>query len=164
MKQEPEYAPQYSKAERLRRLFIALAITLPIFAFLQFIFFPWLRDFSANAACRSLWGMSGHHIVFYGTFVGIPLLIFIGAGISLLPDILRIMASGQYPPPGRKTYHPTRIRRGSRAILIAWLYTALLLFALGLSLLGVHHAHTILQNLHAKHPNGIPCELETPTR
>ena len=157
----PAYAPQYSRQERWRALALSLLFIVPVISLLQFVFFPWLRDFSAHADCRSLFGISGHSFVFSLTLAGLPLLLSLASIMYCLPQALKIFAGGQFPPAGAKTYRPTRIRTGRMAYAIAWLHIAFPLCLLLLALWGGVQAHALMQQLHDKYPDGVPCTSET---
>jgi len=68
-----EYAPEYSRAERIRFVAVGAAFGAALVGVCQLWFFPWLREFSASASCRAVFGLSGTAVLFYSVFVGIPL-------------------------------------------------------------------------------------------
>lgn len=130
-------------------------------AFLQFGFFPWLKTFAEDAPCRSLLGIPGTTVVIYGVFALIPLLLCIFMTARMLPLILRTFKSGQYPPPGQKTFHPTRILTGLPAKLIGWAGIVCLSVLFVFAAYSGLHAQTMLENhqqkMQQQYPNGFPC-------
>lgn len=115
-----EFAPEYTTAERTR--FIALDIVLVSLLFVpcQLWFFPWLREFSASAHCRYVFGIKGTSVLFFGLFVGLPL----HAAMIVMALIGRrgykVLRDGQVPPKGEKVFRPTAIHRGVRAKFSGW--------------------------------------------
>lgn len=161
MPHPPEYAPQYSRAERLRLCLRFGSAALALMAALHFWFFPWFQDFAEHAPCRSLLGIPGPAVVFYGVFALIPLLLCVIMTALLLPWVLRTLKSGQYPPPGQKTFHRARILRGTAARLIGWVciicFTGMYAAAANSGL----HAASLLENhqqkIRQQYPQGFPC-------
>lgn len=151
----PYYAPRYSRAVRIR---FAVVFSL-IGCWLHFIFFPAFHDFANHADCRSLWGIPGYTVVFYGSTFG-PVLPLVSFAAWLLPDALRMLRSKQYPPPGRKTWRKIRVRHGWPALWRAWLGIALLPASLGLVLYAAMVADDLTERYRAAHPKGVVCESE----
>lgn len=161
MPHQPEYAPQYSRAERLRLTLCFGLPALALMAVLDFWFFPWFQDFAGHASCRSLLGIPGTTVVFYGVFVLMPLLFCIIMTALLLPWVLDTLKSGQYPPPGQKTFHRTRIRRGLPAKLFGWVgiicLTAMYAAAANSGLYAASLLKNHQQKIQQQYPNGFPC-------
>lgn len=159
----PQYAPQYTRAERLRKVVPMGALALLAIFLLHTFFFPWFNEFSANAHCRSLWGISGTTVVFYSALVLVPILVFIFVALSIVPRALKILASGQYPPPGEKTYHLTRIRTGLAAQAIAWGILALTFACFIFIAWGIYLAQGFIDKADAAHADLAPCPSQTHT-
>ena len=146
-----EYAPQYSRAERVRLIALGAIIVTPLMCALQFWFFPWLREFSATAACRVVFGTNALELLFYGLFVGLPL----QAGLVVLALFgyrgFKVLRQGRVPPQGEKVFRPTPVLRGSRATVIGYLqlFAAAPVFAL--AVWGASEAGTLI-----KQAQGLP--------
>lgn len=122
MNNEPEYAEVYSFKERLRLVLIGVAVA----GVLMLVFDQWglprMEAFVAQAPCTQVWGISGVALVFYGWFVGAPLLFALVAAAFLWRRGFRILRDRQVPYRGEKMFRQTRIRRGRWALLIGWLH------------------------------------------
>ena len=117
-----EFAPEYSKKEKVERTLLALL--LGIFALIvhQKWFLPFWSWFVATAHCHSLWGLSGYSLLWQILFVGIPLSSALIIGLITIPISLKGLAQGQFPPAGYKVYKPTCIKRGWKAITLSMLF------------------------------------------
>lgn len=114
MKQTIEYAPEYSTPERIRTVLIYLAVCGAIVGASKFWLFPAVSEFAATSHCRSMYGIAGTKVFSYGLFFGIPLVMLISA-LWIPWQGWQSVQSGQFPPPGKKVYRKTLIRRGDRA-------------------------------------------------
>ncbi len=127
---EPEFAPQYSPKERTRRLLLHGVIGVLIAAALYWWAVPRFRAFSADAACESIFGVSGSTVLIYGALVGAPLTAAILIILFTARQSIETIATRRYPPPGRKVYRRVKVKKGWRAIAIA-LIPAMLITYLG---------------------------------
>ena len=132
----PDYAVEYTRAERVWRVLSwAIAAAMAVGA-AQLWFFPWLRDFAADAHCRTVLGMPGHEVLVRGLFVGLPAAVALMLGLTFGRRGLRILAQEQVPPRGEKVFRPTRIRRGGHARLAGYGHLLVVLSAVALALWG----------------------------
>jgi hypothetical protein len=138
------YAPEYTTKERINILLKTFAWAGPLVAALQFWFFPWLKQYSANAHCYQYGSFTGLHLIFYGLFIGLPLLMACMILILEGKRSINIIKLGQSPLPGEKVLKPTKYIYGAQAKLKAYLSFALILFALGLSVQGYFWAQTFI--------------------
>ncbi|MGB2337446.1 MAG: hypothetical protein ACPH5V_09050, partial [Alcanivorax sp.] len=110
-----EWAPQYSKAERIRLLLFHAAWALPLFLLTEFFFFPWFERYMETAHCHHYGSLNGLELVIYSLFIGLPL----GLALVVLAiegrHSLQILRLGQSPLPGEKVFRPTRYVYGNRA-------------------------------------------------
>ena len=111
----PEYADEYTFAERVRYLAFGIIAATCVMLVTKWWFLPWLKIFSESAHCRTVLGLPGLTVLFYGVFVGMPLFFFLICSATFMPQARRILRSNQYPPPGQKTLRRTRVFRGARA-------------------------------------------------
>lgn len=54
-----EWAPQYSKAERIRLLLFHAAWAVPLFLLTEFFFFPWFERYVETAHCHNYGSLNG---------------------------------------------------------------------------------------------------------
>jgi len=102
-----EYAPEYSHAERIRFVVLGSAIGAMLVGVCQFWFFPWMREFSASASCRTVLGFSGNAVLFYGVFVGIPLHAALLVCVLVGRRGYRVLRQGRVPPEGERVFRRT---------------------------------------------------------
>jgi hypothetical protein len=159
----PEYAPQYRRAEALRKLALPAILLLALGLVLNYGIAPWFLDFAAHSDCRSLLGIPGHIVVLHLIFTVLPLSLSIPVVTIILPLAWRTLRSRQYPPPGQKTLYRTRIHRGAGAITIATIILALLLTEITLVAYSHLEAYRRIAAIDARYPGGIPCTSETAT-
>lgn len=127
---DAEYAPRHDRKIRFAIILFCLAVA----AAAQFIYFPFLKALGANGACREIFGQPGLVVLIYASFLPMPLILF-ALMLFVLPAAVKTLQSGVYPPPGRKTLFPVRIRRGRMAKLYGWLTIA---YAIGTFLVLVY--------------------------
>ncbi|MDY6947364.1 MAG: hypothetical protein SXG53_16770 [Pseudomonadota bacterium] len=116
---EPEFAPQYSPKERLRRLLVHGVLGLLALVALYWWVLPRYRAFLAEAPCETLLGMPGSTILLYGAFVGIPLAAAVVIVLLTARSSLEAIATRRYPPPNRKVFGRVRIKKGWQAVAFA---------------------------------------------
>ena len=144
-----EFAPEYSKAERVRFLVLAFAAGALLVAVCQLWFFPWLRDFSAAAQCRSIFGINGTVLLFYGVFVGLPLHAALLIAATAGRRGYRILREGRTPPSGEKVFRPTPIIRGAKARLSGYMQIFCAAPLLALAIWGGFQAHALVTQTEA---------------
>jgi len=138
------YATEYTRKERTMFVLKHLIWVLPLFAVTKFWFLPWLEGYAEVAHCYNYGEFTGIHVVFYGLFVGLPLLsaiiLFIGEG----PRSIKVIQLGQSPLPNEKVFTPTKYKYGVKAKIKPYIFFAILVFLLGLSVRGVFWANDII--------------------
>lgn len=117
MKQEPEYAPQYSARERWLHALIGIGSAAVILAVCKWWAFPELRMFAQTAHCRTILGIPGTSVLMYGVFVGLPLAASISIAAFVAPLAIRSIRMREYPPPGVKVHGKVKVRKGPSARL-----------------------------------------------
>lgn len=135
-----QWAPQYSRHERLKLLAFHGAWALPLLLVTQLVFFPWFETFVETAPCRQLGPFSAMELVIYGIFVGLP-----GSFVLLALAIegkhsLRVWQLAQHPLPNEKVLKPTRYVYGRRARVRPVLFLLVILCVAGLTVQGVFWA------------------------
>ena len=142
-----QWAPQYSRGERLKLLAFHGAWALPLFLLTQFVFFPWFETFVETAPCRRAGPFSALEMLIYGIFVGLP-----GSFVLVVLAIegrhsLRVWQLAQHPLPDEKVFKPTRYVYGRRARLRPLLFLLVILMVTGLTIQGVFWAGEFLDRL-----------------
>lgn len=135
-----EFAEQYSRAERIRIALLGTTAGGFLIALEKLWFSPWLHEFSASAQCRTVFGVSGTTVLFYGLFFGLPVLSGLVVACAFGRRGFKILKDGQVPPLREKSLRLTRIRRGSGAKLIGYLHLAAFVPFLALGVWGYAQA------------------------
>ena len=157
----PEYAPQYSRREKIRKLATFAALLLALALAWQFCFLPWFNDLAAHSDCRTLFAMPAYAAVPHLLLTVLPLLLASLMALFVLPLAWRVLRSRQYPPLGEKTLCRTRIHRGTDALAIAVALLALLAVEIALAAFCHLEARRWVAAIHERYPDGIPCTSET---
>lgn len=122
MDENAGFAELYTVAERVRLLVGGVTVGLAVIATGRLWLFPWLTRFAGSAPCRTVWGINGATLLWWGLFVGIPLIAALLVAATLGRRGVRILREGQVPPRHVKVMRPTRIQRGGRARTIGYLH------------------------------------------
>jgi hypothetical protein len=145
--QPAEYAPEYSPAERVRFVGFGLAAGALVLAACQLWLFPLLREFSASAPCRSVFGFSGLAVLFHGMFVGIPGVAAALVGLLVGRRGAKVLRQGRHPPAGEKVFRRTLVVRGAKAKVLGWVQLLAALPVLGLAAWGAFQAQALLDQV-----------------
>lgn len=84
--------------------------------------FPGVNEFAISAQCRTVFGIDGLTLLWYGVFAGIPLLTLLFAITTLGRTALKIFREKQYPVKNQKLFKPNKIFRGKQAIYFGFLH------------------------------------------
>ncbi|MBQ0727711.1 hypothetical protein [Thalassolituus oleivorans] len=147
------YAPEYTKKERIAIIVKSLLLALPIYAVAQLWFFDWLREYADNANCYYYGNITGVHLLIYSMFVGLPLLPAIMLFIFEGRRSLKVIKLGQSPLPGEKVFKKTMYTYGYKAKIqpvFVFLFIGLCITS---SLWGAIQAHKLTQDVK-------PCEQQ----
>lgn len=120
MDELPEFAAEYTPAQKIRLLVFYLFAGGATVLLSEGWLFPAISLFAASAHCREVFGFPGLTVLFYGLFVGIPLFFALVASLTISRRGYRILRDGQSPPIDEKVLRPTRIVRGSKAKLTGY--------------------------------------------
>ena len=148
----PEFAEEYSFRERVRLAAIGLAIGGVFVLLWKLWLLPEFTAFAASAHCRSVLGIAGASILWYGLFVGFPLSLAVVFGCIEGRHGLKILRDGQSPPIGVKVLRPTRIKRGAAARRIGYLYLLAFTPLVAIAAWGFFQAKSLSQLSQLKHP------------
>lgn len=110
----------------------------------SFWFFPWFEDYANNAHCYNYGSFTGVHVVFYGVFVGIPLLSALLVFAVEGPRSIKVIQLGKNPLPNEKVYKSKKYSYGLKARIKPFLLFVVLLFLVGLSIRGIFWANDII--------------------
>ncbi len=142
-----DYAPLYSKRERIRMVLIALALLVVFYLVIDNWFKPWLEDYISYANCRVYNGYTGVQVLLYAMFVGAPLSMALFFALLFAPYSIRVLKSKQDPPPGDKVLRKTRIRHGKRAMLRPLALLAVIVFMSAAAAWGGVQAEKLSRNV-----------------
>lgn len=125
--QTDEFAPEYSRQERIRFLALGIGAGALLVAACKLWAFPALKVFAETAHCSTVWGFDSVAVLFYGLFVGMPLAMAVLVAGLVGTRGYKILRQGRTPPVGEKVFRPTRITRGRKATMagVAQLLAAL---------------------------------------
>lgn len=154
---DPEFAPEYTTKERIRRIVTAVPLALCFYAISKWWLFPQLSSLARHAECVTVFGIPGVSALFYGTFVGVPITAALVMGALIVPSSWMALRTHRYPPPGTKVYRRTRIKTGWRAVAAASVPLILIAAMVGLGIWGFGPARSMVAGAHSAHPNGWKC-------
>lgn len=143
-----EFAPEYTKRERIRILVIYTTIGLILVAVGELSFFAWLGEFSKTANCHSYFGINGERLLVFGVFVGIPLLFATTIAAIFGTRGVRILRQGRTPPKGEKVFRPTPIQRGPKARTAGVIQLLIVLFAFAVVIYSAFQAQAFTSDSH----------------
>ena len=138
-----EFAPEYTRKERLRIVAVHSAWVIPFFLVVEYWFFPWLTDYSDRAHCYDYGSFTGSELLLHTVFVGLPIV----TGLLVLAiegkRSLQILRIGQSPLPGEKVFRSTKYTYGLRAKVRPFIVICMVVSLLILSLMGVSSVREI---------------------
>ena len=144
---DEEFAPLYSPAEKRKFLLLGVSLGIVVVVASKLWLFPWIKELSVLAPCRTVFGMEGATVFLYAIFVGLPLVACIPVVLGLGWRGYKALRDVQYPPLGTKVVRPTRIVRGSKAKLIGYLHLFAFLPVLALSIWGGFQVNDLAQKI-----------------
>lgn len=131
-----DFAPMYSRRERIRLALILAGIFAPLILLSHFWLLPAINYYASHANCFYYGDTNGVEVVFYGVFVAIPLSSALVMLLILGPRSLRILKAGQDPLPGEKVLRKTRYRYGRAALRFPLVALAATLAFVGIAVWG----------------------------
>lgn len=131
-----EYAPEYTKKEKLIRLVAIGIIGVAFGAWFKLKGLPYLVSITVEPQCFEFLGMQGAEFLAHLLFFWMPLSTFLLASLFMLPPGVRGLIDGQFPPKGMKVFRPTVIRRGKLGTFKSLGHFLLPLLCLGFSVWG----------------------------
>ncbi|MBD8879112.1 hypothetical protein IHE49_01300 [Rhodanobacter sp. 7MK24] len=152
MSELPEFAEEYSFHERVRMLVRCLVIGGTFILLWKLWLLPTFTAFAATAQCRSVFGVPGTDVLWYGLFVVFPLFLALVFGFIEGRHGLKILRDGQSPPIAAKVLRPTRIKRGPAARRAGYLYALAFMPFVGIAIWGYFQAASLSRMSHSKHP------------
>jgi len=157
---EPEFAPEYSSKERLHKFAVVAPLVLGLYAAVEWWFLPVIRRFSDNAYCETVLGVPGQVVLFYGLFIGIPMLSGLLVCAMTINCSLKAIRARRYPPPGEKVFRRTKVKTGWSAVAIACgpIVITILLFCL--ACWGYGAATELIEKSYKIHPRGWNCPVQ----
>ena len=116
---EDTQQPQIIKGNP-RGCVIVVAIAVAMVLASEKWYFPWLSEFSGRAHCEKILGFNGADVLFASLFIGLPFS-FLAITVWLAFISLKILKSGQMPPPGSLVCRDTVPKTGRSVIWRAYL-------------------------------------------
>lgn len=142
-----DYAPEYTKKERIVFVLRIMAWAIPLVVISEFYSFGWLSDYLENANCYNYGNINGVHLVFYGLFVFIPLSFAIILLLTEGRSSINVIKLGQTPLPNEKVFGPTKYKYGNAAkVRPIGVFSVIILFT-GLSVWGGFQAHDLTKDI-----------------
>jgi hypothetical protein len=139
-----EYAPEYTKRERVILIVKNLAWAVPLIVVTKFWLLPWFEAYAINSHCYEYTYFTGTHVVFYFVFVVIP----VGAALTFFAiegrRCIKIIQVGQNPLPNEKVFRKTKYKYGAKAKIQPYIFLLILLFMVGLGVRGIFWANEII--------------------
>lgn len=140
MNRPPEFAEEYTFTERVRIIVLGVLVGIPVIAVAKLFLSPWLAGFAASAHCRTVLGLGGVAVLWYGLFVGLPLFCAALVAGTMGRRGVKVLRASQVPLPGEKVFRPTRIVRGTRAIRIGYGHVLACTLLIACSVWGAYQA------------------------
>ncbi|EMR35690.1 hypothetical protein [Vibrio harveyi] len=126
-----EYAPQYSKKEKVIRVVITGVFGLLAGVLFKFKGEPLLQAVVEAPECYQMFGMSGLELLVHILFFWMPLSVFLLTAVLMLPLGAHGLIEGQFPPKGVKVFRPTVIQRGKLGTFKSLIHLLLPLLCFG---------------------------------
>ena len=156
MHEPVEYAEEATKAERARHVVVGLAVGAVSVTVGKLWLFPLFQEFANTAHCRVIFGFSGIDVLFFGVFVGVPLLPALLLLAAFAPRGYKTIRFSRFPPEGEKVFRPTRIRRGAKAKAIGYLHILAPLSLFLIAIWGIPQAKSIIAQTKSERLNCAP--------
>ena len=147
-----EYAPEYTKREKIILIIKIMSWAIPVFLIAEFWFFDWISEYSKNANCYNYGNINGVHLIFYGLFVFMPLSLAIIIFLLEGRRSIKVLKAGQNPLPNEKVLKPTRYKYGHASKIQPFIILSLILLIVAFSIWGGFQSHNLTQNIK-------PCEV-----
>jgi hypothetical protein len=148
----PEFAEEYSFRERVRLCAVGLVVGGVFVLLWKLWLLPAFAAFAASAHCRSVFGMAGTTVLWYGLFVGFPLFLALVLACTEGRRGVKILRDGQSPPMGVKVLRPTRIKRGAAARRVGYLRLLAFTPFVAIAIWGSFQAESLSQRSQLAHP------------
>lgn len=139
------HPPIYTTNERIKIVIKYILWIVPFILIMQYYFFPFFEDYSKNAHCKNYGSFTGLHVVFYGIFIGLPIVTAIIYFLILGRRSLKVIKLGQDPLPNEKVFYKTKYIYGFKARARAYAILAVIVLLLGLSIQGYFWANDIIK-------------------
>ncbi len=152
-----DFAPLYSRRERILIVSKILATALPVYIAGYYWIFPWLRHYVKTANCDRFGDFNGLELLLYGLFVGMPLLMAILLWLIEGRHSLRVWRLGQSPLPGEKVLRKTRYRFGTAARIRPLATLVIVALLAGIAIRGGLEANRLLREIG-------PCDVSSRCR
>lgn len=143
----PEFAPEYTKTERLRIVALIIIGGIALISVQKLWLGPLLYAFVEASPCGATLGISHIAWLVFGLFVGLPVLVSLLVAITLGCRGYKILRDGQFPPLREKVFRPTRIERGTKAKVRGYLHVFTFAPFLAMAIWGGFQAQTLSESM-----------------
>lgn len=144
-----EYAPQYSKKEKIIRVAIAGVFCVLVGVLFKLEGEPLLQAVVEAPECYQMFGMSGLELLVHILFFWMPLSVFLLSAVLMLPLGVRGLIEGQFPPKGVKVFRPTVIQRGKLGMFKSLIHLLLPLLCFGFVVWGNSQIEPMMEMFHS---------------
>ena len=148
-----DYAPLYSKGERIRLALILVAVFAPLILLAHFWLIPLITYYAKYANCFYYDDINGVELLFYAVFVAMPLAFALIVLLIMGPRSLRIIRAGQDPLPKEKVLRKTKYRYGPAAMWFPALTLVVVTAFIGISIWGSFQVGKLTTHI-------VPCNEE----
>ena len=148
----PEYAPLYTKKEKMVSVLIHLSWSLPLLFISIYCLWPLFLDYIPYAHCNDYDFITGREIVWYLVLVAYPLIFASGLFLFQGKRNLKILKLGQFPLPNEKVNRRTKYKYGFKAKIKAYIFFTIIVASLIFSVYGYFLTSEILATPASKDP------------
>lgn len=152
-----EYAPQYSKKEKIIRVAIAGVFGLLVGVLFKLMGKPLLQAVVEAPECYEVFGISGLELLVHILFFWMPLSVFLLSAVLMLPLGVRGLIEGQFPPKGVKVFKPTVIQRGKLGTLKSLIHLLFPLLCFGFVVWGNGQIEPMMEMFNGEDMN-VTCQ------
>lgn len=152
-----EYAPQYSKKEKIIRVAIAGVFCVLVGVLFKLEGEPLLQAVAEAPECYEVFGMQGLELLVHILFFWVPLSMFLFSAVLMLPLGVRGLIEGQFPPKGVKVFRPTVIQRGKLGMFKSLIHLLFPLLCFGFVVWGNGQIEPMMEMLNGEDMN-VTCQ------
>lgn len=142
-----QYAPEYTKQEKINFLCKHLLWLVPLVCIGEFWFFDWLHAYASRANCEQYGEYTGVHVLMYALFVGMPISFAIVVMLTEGKRSLKVLRLGQNPLPDEKVFKKTAYKYGMPAKVQPIVVFCCIAAFIAIAVWGVFQAEKMTQDI-----------------